>query len=137
MLQTGHSGRLVKTVLQSNALFSLMKALFAIVLAFFFGFLILLITKSNPIEAYSALFQGAFGSRRGIGETFLSTTPLIFGGLGFALAYRCKLFNIGLEGQIAVGNIVQSYCDENEAHKRHHHIWKSKPIESHERKLSN
>ena len=109
MLKTGKTDNMFKTVLEHDALFSLIKALVAVVLAFFLGFVILLITGSNPVEAYRALFQGAFGSKRGFGETLLSTTPLIFGGLGFALAYRCKLFNIGLEGQIAVGGLVAAF----------------------------
>ena len=78
MLKTGKADNIVKTVLENDAMFSLAKALFAVVLAFFFGFVILLITGSNPVEAYRALFQGAFGSRRGFGETLLSTTARLF-----------------------------------------------------------
>ncbi|MDX9915937.1 MAG: ABC transporter permease [Sphaerochaeta sp.] len=80
-----------------------------VILAFLLGFFILGITGFNPIQAFSAMFRGALGSKRGIAETLLSMTPLILSGLGFALAYHCKLFNIGLEGQIAVGAIAASW----------------------------
>ncbi len=93
----------------NNILSSFAKAFIAIFFAFVLGFIILIITGNDPFQAYGALFRGAFGSRRGIGETLLSTTPLILSGLGFAVAYRCKLFNIGLEGQIAMGGMVAAF----------------------------
>jgi len=96
-------------ILENNILLSFFKAFVAIFCAFILGFIILLITGNNPVEAYGALFRGAFGSKRGFGETLLSTTPLLFGGLGFALAYRCGLFNIGIEGQIAVGGLAAAF----------------------------
>jgi ABC-type uncharacterized transport system permease subunit len=80
-----------------------------IVLAFVAGALFLLIFQEDPIEAYGALLKGAFSSKRYIAETLLSTTPLIFGGLAVALAFRCGLFNMGVEGQIVLGGMVAAY----------------------------
>ncbi len=100
---------LLGRLLEDNTLFSVFKVVVTIILALLFGFLILFLTRYNPVEAYAALFRGAFGSKRGFGETVLSTTPLLFSGLGFALAYQCKLFNIGLEGQIAMGGLVAAF----------------------------
>jgi simple sugar transport system permease protein len=56
-----------------------------------------------PIGAYVALFGGAFGSFDGIVRTLVSSTPLIFGGLSVALAFRAGLFNIGAQGQFLLG----------------------------------
>jgi len=76
------------------------------ILAIFVGLLVgtvfILIAGADPMEAYKALFKAVAGSPRAIGETLTSTTPLIFTGLAVALAFRCGLFNIGVEGQYLV-----------------------------------
>ena len=54
-------------------------------------------------DAYAALIRGSFGSMNAFSETITNATPLVFAGLGFALAYRAGLFNIGGEGQILAG----------------------------------
>lgn len=56
-----------------------------------------------PLAAYAALFEGAFGSLDAIVNTFVSTTPLILGGLSVALAFKAGLFNIGAQGQFLLG----------------------------------
>jgi len=56
-----------------------------------------------PLNAYATLFGGAFGSFDGIVRTLVSSTPLIFGGLSVALAFRAGLFNIGAQGQFLLG----------------------------------
>lgn len=93
----------------SNQMVAWLRVVVTVVLAFLCGFLILGFTKFSPAGAFGAMFRGAFGSKRGIAETFLSMTPLILSGLGFALAYQCRLFNIGLEGQIAMGGLIAAY----------------------------
>jgi ABC-type uncharacterized transport system permease subunit len=60
-------------------------------------------------DAYIALFRGAFGSTNAISETIVNATPLIFAGLGFALAFRAGLFNIGGEGQILAGAMLATW----------------------------
>jgi len=80
-------------------------------------------------QAYSALFEGAFGSPaaileglriyigtgesaelvraiRPLTESIRITTPYIFAGLAVALGFRCGLFNIGAEGQYFVGGLA-------------------------------
>jgi len=80
-----------------------------ILLAFLGGALFLWVFRENVVEAYSALFKGAFGSKRYIGEALLSTTPLIFSGLAVALGFRCGLFNMGVEGQLIFGGMIAAY----------------------------
>jgi len=55
------------------------------------------------LDGYAGLFQGAFGSQKAIISTLVRATPYIFAGLAVALAFRCGLFNIGAEGQLALG----------------------------------
>ena len=98
-----------KNMLENDSILISIKVSSALILAFLFGFIILFLTGHNPVEAYGSLLQGAFGSKWGFGETLISTVPLIFCSLGFILAFRCGLFNMGLEGQIAIGGIVAAY----------------------------
>jgi simple sugar transport system permease protein len=57
----------------------------------------------SPVLAFSALWQGAFGDTYALSETLVRTIPLLFTGLGVALAFRCGVWNIGAEGQFLVG----------------------------------
>ncbi len=82
---------------------------FSVLLALLIGAFILWITGSNPIEAYVALFKGAFGTPDAIARTLEKATPLIFGGLAVAFAFKGGLFNIGGQGQLLVGAIVAAY----------------------------
>jgi general nucleoside transport system permease protein len=59
--------------------------------------------------AYSGLFAGAFGSPMAIAGTFVKSTPYIFAGLAVALAFKCGLFNIGAEGQLALGSLFAAF----------------------------
>ena len=52
-------------------------------------------------------FDGAFGGRRAIAETLVATTPMILGGLAFAVAARAGMFNIGIEGQLVMGGLCR------------------------------
>jgi ABC-type uncharacterized transport system permease subunit len=56
-----------------------------------------------PLTAYSALFQGAFGTLDAIVNTIRAATPLVLGGLAVGLAFRAGLFNIGAQGQFLMG----------------------------------
>jgi simple sugar transport system permease protein len=67
--------------------------------------LVVLVTGSNPLEAVTAMVQGAVGTGEGIGYTLYYATDLIFTGLAVAVAFHCGLFNIGAEGQAYVGGL--------------------------------
>lgn len=54
-------------------------------------------------DAYWAMLRSSLGSGRAIGETLISTAPLLFAGLAFALSFKAGLFNIGAEGQLLAG----------------------------------
>jgi len=56
-----------------------------------------------PLTAYSALFQGAFGSFDAFADTLKATAPLVLGGLSVGLAFKAGLFNIGADGQYKLG----------------------------------
>jgi simple sugar transport system permease protein len=68
--------------------------------------IILLALGANPIEAYSALVEGAVGSPNAIADTLVKATPLLLIGLGTCIAFRGGVTNIGGEGQLVVGAIA-------------------------------
>lgn len=77
--------------------------LVSIVMGLIVGAVILLIAGYNPIEAYSVMFAGAFGSPRFVSWTIIRSTPIILTGISIAFAFKTGLFNIGAEGQFLVG----------------------------------
>ncbi len=84
----------------AGALPTLLSSLLAVAVALFAGGIVLALSGENPAPAFEALFSGAFGGRRELAETLVMATPLILGGLAFAVAARAGLFNIGIEGQM-------------------------------------
>jgi len=69
-------------------------------------------------SSYNALFRGSvFDYRaetfaraiRPLTETLVFSVPLVFTGLGIAVAFRAGMFNIGGQGQIIIGAIVGGY----------------------------
>jgi len=81
----------------------------AIFTALVIGGVIIWLAGGNPIQAYVGLFQGAFGSPKALSETAVWATPYIFAGLAVALAFKGGLFNIGVEGQLALGAVAAAW----------------------------
>jgi ABC-type uncharacterized transport system permease subunit len=79
------------------------------------------------LNGYGAMLAGAFGDPvriqqafqtgaprdiataiRPITETLVSSTPLIFAGLGVAISFRAGMFNIGGDGQLIIGALAST-----------------------------
>ncbi len=69
----------------------------------------LLFFQVNPVEAYGAMWTGAFGSTNAIAETLVKATPLLLVGLGICISFRGDVINIGGEGQMIVGAILATW----------------------------
>lgn len=78
----------------------------SVVLAIALGSLVVLISGGDPVAAFTALLDGAFGSGQAWGETIMRATPLVFTGLAIAYGFRAGLFNIGAEGQLFLGGLA-------------------------------
>lgn len=63
----------------------------------------------GPDGAFVGLWKGAVGSPAKIADTLMASTPYIFAGLAVALAFKCGLFNIGAEGQLAAGALATAF----------------------------
>lgn len=67
--------------------------------------LLIVLAGKNPLDAFSAMLVGAFGSPHQIGVAFNRTSPYLFAGAGLALCFRAGVINMGSDGQIAMGGI--------------------------------
>ena len=80
----------------------------SILLAFLVGAVILLCTGHSPLEAYGAMFSGAFSAPRHIGDVLEYAMVLGVCGLACDLGSRVGIFNVGGEGQLLIGAIVSA-----------------------------
>ena len=84
--------------------------LFSVLIALFFGGVMIAIQGINPLLAYEVLFTKAFGSVDGIATTLAKATPLILSGLAVAICLRAGLFNIGAQGQLISGALASAWA---------------------------
>src|SRR5215472_11241692 len=68
--------------------------------------LLVLIVGEKPGAALLSLLRGALGDAEGIGYTLFYATDYVFAGLAVALPFQAGLFNIGGEGQAAIGGLA-------------------------------
>ncbi|SFJ38331.1 ABC transporter permease [Jannaschia pohangensis] len=74
-------------------------------LALFVSGVVVALIGENPFEALRILINGAVGSAYGWGYTLYYATNFIFTGLAVAVAFHARMFNIGGEGQAALGGL--------------------------------
>jgi len=99
----------MKKVFQREWLSKLLDALLpvlATLAALVIGTVMLIVLRVNPLEAYRALWDGAFGSTNAVAETLVKSTPLLLVALGICISFRGNVINIGGEGQMIVGAIA-------------------------------
>jgi simple sugar transport system permease protein len=77
--------------------------------ALLIGAVMLLLLGANPLDAYSAMIVGVFGSVSGITQALVKATPLLLVGLGICIAFRASVINIGAEGQIILGAVMGTW----------------------------
>ena len=83
----------------------LLVPLISLILALAISALVILAIGEDPVEAVRLMIEGALGSVRGWGYTLYYTTNFIFTGLAVSVAFHARLFNIGGEGQAALGGL--------------------------------
>ncbi len=90
----------------TDVLFDALLPLLAASLALLVGAVFLMVMRVNPLTAYAALVEGAFGTPNAVAETLVKATPLLLVGLGICIAFQANVINIGGEGQMIVGAIL-------------------------------
>jgi simple sugar transport system permease protein len=77
----------------------------SLVLAAAISAVVILFIGENPWRALKLVVDGSLGSTAGLGYTLYYATNFIFTGLAVAVAFHARMFNIGGEGQAAIGGL--------------------------------
>ncbi len=96
-------------VLDAWSLQPLLVPLYAIILSFIVGGVLIAIIGVNPFDAYWALIRGMVGSPDRIAASIARAVPFIGSALALAFAFKAGLFNIGAEGQLLIGGVVAAW----------------------------
>ncbi len=80
----------------------------AVLLAMLVASVALVVIGKNPFAVYATMFAYSFGRADSIAQILYKATPLIFAGVAVAIGFRVNLFNIGVEGQYAIGALCAS-----------------------------
>jgi simple sugar transport system permease protein len=107
--------RLEKRLKPSRAI-AFVVPLASLLLALVLGGAILAMSGANPLVTYAAMLEGAFGTPAqwaqgryyNLSETLVKATPLALCGLGIGIALRMLFWNVGAEGQLAMGGLAAS-----------------------------
>ena len=74
-----------------------------------FSAIFLLAAGESPIQVYSVMLGGAFGSLYGLGETIVKMIPLMILSVGISFAFKMQIWNAGGEGQLHIGAAAATY----------------------------
>lgn len=85
---------------------TLLPPIVALVVAMVVGDVLILSYGQSPATVYRLLIDGTWGNSYGFGQVIYKATTLTCTGLAFALAARAGLFNVGAEGQLAMGGFA-------------------------------
>lgn len=65
-----------------------------------------MLAGAAPWTLVQGVVERALFTRAGLMEALLRTIPLTIMGLGIALAFRARIFNIGMDGQLIAGSVL-------------------------------
>jgi len=71
--------------------------------------LLLYLFGANPLTAFDAMLQGAFGDQSKTLSVLAFWVPLLLSATGLLVTFTAGLWNIGIEGQIIMGAIAASW----------------------------
>ncbi|GBC62089.1 ABC transporter permease [Desulfonema ishimotonii] len=77
----------------------------AILLSLGVSSLMLAFQGKPPLHGMGLVFQGAFGSGWALEDCLVKAIPIYLCSLGVAIAFRLQIWNIGAEGQFALGAV--------------------------------
>jgi simple sugar transport system permease protein len=68
----------------------------------------IMLQGQSLVDFYGTLFRATFGTPDGLTQTVIKTSPVFLAAIGVLIAFRAGVWNIGSEGQIAIGAVVGS-----------------------------
>ncbi len=74
------------------------------------GLVTFLLVQRNPLDMYTSMFRGSFGSSRKIWKLAKDMAILLCISLAVTPAFRMKFWNIGAEGQVLMGCLSTTAC---------------------------
>jgi simple sugar transport system permease protein len=103
--KNGHSWRenLVNITTQ------LLNYLIILIIALLIGAVVMYLSGRDPISAYVALWEGAFGNGYRFADTLDRSTIMILAGIAGSIAFRTNIINLGLEGQLYIGAFAAAW----------------------------
>lgn len=90
--------------------YSAFVVLAAVVLALLFSGGILALRGTPPVEGMRVLLQSAFGSRWALEDSLAKAVPIFLCSLGVGVTFRLQIWNIGAEGQYAMGAVGATWA---------------------------
>ena len=84
----------------------------SLVIAAVIGVLVILVVQqswNDVTQVASSMWNYGLFNRNSVAFIFGRATPFIFSGLAVAIAFKAGLFNIGVEGQYAIGALCAGY----------------------------
>ena len=91
---------------ENRVLAAVLPPVVALAIAAVVGDLLILTFGESPATVFSLLIEGTWGNAYGFGQVLYKATTLACTGLAFAVAARAGLFNVGAEGQLAMGGFA-------------------------------
>ncbi|MBK8020341.1 MAG: ABC transporter permease [Chloroflexi bacterium] len=89
-----------------NRLLNAVPLLIAVIAALVVASFMLVALNADVGTAYTAMFQGAFGTENATAETLVKSIPILFVAIGICIAFRGNVVNIGGEGQMIFGALA-------------------------------
>jgi ABC-type uncharacterized transport system permease subunit len=75
----------------------------AIFIALIIGGILISFAGGDPLRSYQHIAKASFGDIGVLSDTIVKATPIILAALACSVAFRMKLWNIGVEGQFIMG----------------------------------
>ena len=87
----------------------LLNYVFILLIALLIGAIVISLSGKNPVDAYAALWEGAFGNKFRFADTLDRSTIMILAGIAGSIAFRTNIINLGLEGQLYIGAFAAAW----------------------------
>lgn len=90
----------------AGTLLSMARPAAALAIALVCGMVLLSLNGFDGVSVMFGMVFGVFQDMRSVSEVLLKAVPLILIGAGLCVAFRCRMWNIGAEGQFYAGAVT-------------------------------